>query len=233
MPAKNSVKQYAEDGIYHVYNRGVEKRLIFLEDRDYKTFLYFLKFYLSPEEKVNPKTKIPNLMNLSDEVSLLAYCLMPNHFHLLIQQKKRDSMVKLMRRVNTNYVMFFNDSNRRVGPLFQGVYKAILIETDEQLLHVNRYIHRNPLDLVRVEPSRGFNPHAELLRYPYSSYRDYLGRRSTSWVKPTPILSIFGNTNAPLTHRYRSYQSFMEETDEETIHSNTYLNFFIDSEDPK
>lgn len=225
MPPKNSVKLYIENGHYHVYNRGVEKRIVFLDDRDYKMFLHFLKFYLDPEEKIDHDTGIPNRMSLADEISLLAYCLMPNHFHLLVKQTKKDGLTKFMRRISTNYVMYFNKRYQRVGPLFQGIYKAVLIDTDDLLLHVNRYIHRNPVEL-----SGGINPISALTDYPYASYGDYVGIRHTRWVQTQPILSYFGkNKNKTfLARKLRSYKAFVQFDDEG---QDDYRNIFIDSED--
>lgn len=224
MPPKNSVKLYIENGHYHVYNRGVEKRIIFLDDRDYKTFLHFLKFYLDPEEKTDRHTGIPNRMSLADEISLLAFCLMPNHFHLLVKQTKKDSLTKLMRRISTNYVMHFNKRYQRVGPLFQGIYKAALIDTDDLLLHVHRYIHRNPIELIG-----GINPISALADYPYSSYGDYVEKRHSAWVQTQPILSYFGKNKALLAKKHQSYEAFVR-LDEDG--QDDYGSIFIDSEDP-
>src|SRR3989344_7029915 len=110
MPARNSLKQYLENGYYHLYNRGVEKRLVFLDHQDYSVFLSYLKDYLlpknvkelssklaSPNISYNEKDKIIKLLrmnNFSAEITLLAYCLMPNHFHFLIKQKNAESIDK-------------------------------------------------------------------------------------------------------------------------------------------
>lgn len=202
MPRKNSLKTYIEDGYYHLYNRGVEKRDIFLNDCDYKVFLHFLKEYLQPlsSEDLNPFKQPKSLAN---EISLLAYCLMPNHFHLLVKQKIKNGITRLMSRIGTNYVMYFNKRYDRVGPLFQGVYKAVLVETDGQLLHLSRYIHSNPLEIE----DKNFE---KLIDYPYSSYRDYLGNRKTEWVKSAEILSFFKSRKRIGLVDYLSYQSFVE-----------------------
>ena len=210
MPCKNSRKSFLENGYYHLYNRGVEKRTIFLDEHDYKVFLYLLKAYLDPDEKINQKTSLVNPMNLSDEVDLLAFCLMSNHFHLLIHQNKKNGISKIMQRVLTNYVMYFNKRYKRVGPLFQGVYKAVLVESENYLLHVSRYIHRNPLGIYRVSPLPGSDP---LVAYPYSSFGDYLGVRSSRWVKPSSILEYFSSNDMPLMKKFKSYKDFVTEKD--------------------
>lgn len=153
MPGGNARKQYAENSYYHIYNRGVEKRLIFQDSQDYGVFLSYLKEYLSPknEEELRNKLsdfnisykerdkilKLLRLNNFADEISLLAFCLMPNHFHFQIKQIGELSIDKFMNSFGTRYSMYFNRKYKRVGPLYQGVYKAVLITTDEQLLHLS------------------------------------------------------------------------------------------------
>lgn len=206
MPRKNSLKTYVAGGYYHLYNRGVEKREIFLDAQDYKTLLYFLKQYLQPPslEGLKPFRQ----KSLAGEISLLAYCLMPNHFHFLVRQSAKDGITKLMNRIGTNYGMYFNKRYERVGSLFQGVYKAVLIDNEARLLHLSRYIHINPYGIE----NRSFG---KLVDYPYSSYGDYLGTRGARWVEPQEILSYFKSgkrlPGAMAGADYLSYQSFVED----------------------
>lgn len=223
MPAKNRVKQYVEDGYYHLYNRGVEKRRIFLDDQDYRVFLHLLRFYLSPIERPNehpltgltgfqPVRKRP-ITNLHGEVKLLCYCLMPNHFHLLLKQTSKNGMEKLARKLLTTYVLYFNRRYDRIGPLFQGVYKAAIVQTDEHLIHVTRYIHQNPT------LTKGF-----LSEYPYSSYANYLGEKKNEWLDTAPVLSLFKDPKKGEMGlgEFRNYKDFVElhETDPEEIIGN-------------
>ena len=161
MPAKNAIKEYHENGYYHLYNRGVNKGLIFSDDHDYKTFLYYLKLYLCSEElqveylKLFPSRK---LKNYCDRLKLLAYSLMPNHFHLLVWQKDADAINHFMRSLIVKYAMYFNKKYKRIGPLFQGVYKAVQVENEQQLIYLSKYIHRNPIVLTSgrvLEITRG------------------------------------------------------------------------------
>lgn len=193
MPAKNSVKQFIENGYYHLYNRGVEKRNIFLDQQDYAVFLHYLKQYLDPTLSV--KGSDPH--SLSAEIELLSFCLMPNHFHFLAKQNKKNSITQLMRAVCTNYVMYFNKKYNRVGGLFQGKYKGILIETDVYLLHLSRYIHLNP----------GSDPRL----YSYSSYTYYLGWRNATWIKTEEILAYFKTAQRTSLKDCLSYESFVED----------------------
>jgi putative transposase len=208
MPAKNVLKTYVDEGYYHIYNRGVEKRKIFLDDQDYKVFLKYLKLYLDPPMEIPFRTvtignytfKAPAkpLKNYNNQLELLAYCLMPNHFHLLLKQKPRDTIEFFMRSLGTKYSTYFNKRYDRVGSLFQGPYKAVLIENDDYLLHLSRYIHLNP---VKDSP----------LHMAFSSYADYLGKRNTSWINTKTILVYFKTAQKTNFKDILSYQSFVED----------------------
>ena len=210
MPKKNSLKVYVEGGYYHIYNRGVEKRKIFEDNRDHKVFLNNLKESLSPPPKPEdvkitftlqglPFKGVPRLpKNFYKEIDLLAYCLMPNHFHLLIKQTNSGSMQSFMSSICTRYSMYFNKKYSRIGRLFQGPYKAVLVTEEPYLLHLSRYIHLNPSE------------YKDNLTLAYSSYADYLGKRNTVWVKPDMVLSFFNQTTIPELEKFNSYKDFVE-----------------------
>ena len=149
MPCRNIIKTYNSNSYYHIYNRGVEKRKIFIDDQDYATFESLLKRYLS--NKPTKDSRGRNYIFLGGEVSLIAFCLMPNHFHMIIYQTELDSMTKLLRSVCSSYVTYFNNKYNRVGALFQGNFKAIQIKDESYLLFLTRYIHRNPADYLEYE----------------------------------------------------------------------------------
>ena len=209
MPARNSTKAYVENGYYHIYNRGVEKRIIFLDQQDYAVFLSYLKDYLLPknekelyERLSNPSVsskekdkalKLLHLNNFSQEITLLSYCLMPNHFHFFIKQKSANAIDKFMNSLATRYTMYFNRKYKRVGTLCQDVYKAVLINSEAQFLHLSRYIHKQALAL-KNQPC---------------SYPEYLGLRQTLWIKPDEIISFFSKTNPSL-----SYRNFVEQPED-------------------
>ena len=192
MPAKNSIKQFIENGYYHLYNRGVEKRNIFLDDQDYAVFLSYIKQYLEPNTGSDPKS-------LADDVDLISFCLMPNHFHFLAKQKTIDGITKFIRAICTNYVMYFNKKYDRVGTLFQGKYKGILLDNDVYLLHLSRYIHLNPTKI-------GSDP-----KNSYSSYNYYLGKKHADWLKPEEIMSFFKSARKTSLKDYLSYESFVDD----------------------
>lgn len=188
MPSRNTVREYEIGGYYHVYNRGVEKRIIFLDDQDYTVFIGLIKKYLAGEE-VARKNRHP-YSRLDKEVQLLAYCLMPNHFHLLLYQTSEDGITRFMRRLATGYVMYFNNRYRRVGGLFQGKFKTARINSDSYLQHISRYIHLNPRDYQT---------------WPYSSLTYYRGDKETpAWLNTANILEIFND-------RPQEYMSFVDQ----------------------
>lgn len=223
MPARNSLKQYSENSYYHIYNRGVEKRVIFLDSQDYAVFLNYLKEYLLPkdekglsEQLSNPnigyreKDKILKLLRLNnfyDEIILLAYCLMPNHFHFFVKQKSALSIDRFMNSLCTRYTMYFNKKNKRVGSLYQGVYKAVIVDRDEQFIYLSQYIHKQAIHSAsQGEALRGWEWEQP------SSYPEYLGKRKTEWVHPEEVLAYFSKTNPKL-----SYKAFVEEKDDFTV----------------
>lgn len=210
MASKNSVKPDVEGAYYHAYNRGVEKRRIFENTQDYKVFLKYLKEYLSPpslKDDVKRKFTVKDTVfkgvprqpnNYYKEIELISFCLMPNHFHFLIRQNNKGTMKKFLHSLLLRYSMYFNRKYSRVGPLFQGRYKAVLISKDPYLLHLSRYIHLNPLEYTKD------------ITKAYSSYTDYLGLRNTLWVKPDMILSFFSQAKLPELEKVNTYKDFVE-----------------------
>lgn len=179
---------FQPNSYYHVYNRGHNKQIIFHDYKDYARYLKRLNEYLKKHE-----------------VNLLAYCLMPNHVHLLLFQKGEESIDRFIHRLHTAYTMYFNKKYERVGAVFQGRFKAKLIESDEYLLHVSRYIHINPLETLRAQ-GRALN--SQLEKYPWSSYGDYAHTSDDRICDPSKILAYF-QTNP--TYGKTTYKSFVEE----------------------
>ena len=218
------------DGIYHVYNRGVEKRDIFTKDGDRMRFLYSLIIFNSTEDADNERHYFePNFSNLtevglrySDQKKLVkihAFVLMRNHYHLMIEQVEDNGITTFMRKLGTGYTNYFNKKYERVGALFQGKYKAISLEEQRQFLYLPYYIHLNPLDVVEPEWKNGKinnlkNALKFLETYKWSSHLDYLGEKNFPSILDTNMLSEFyGNES-----RYR-------EGIEEWIRENSYQEF--------
>lgn len=215
MSAKNSIKTYVENGYYHIYNRGINKQTIFNDLQDYNVFLLFLKRYLIPFSNLSKDKNFLKFQptwrtDIYKKIKLIAYCLMPNHFHLLLKQFVREGMTEFMRALSNSYVRYFNETYERIGPLFQGRFKAVLVETTPYLLHLTRYIHLNPItnDLTNSNSSDLFK---RLNEYPYSSYNYFLGKKRAEWVKPEEILECFKSPQRMTPKDYSSYQGFVED----------------------
>ena len=177
MPSRNL--PLVEDAYYHIFNRGVNRQEIFFNKRNYRHFLKALDYYryLKPPisfSRINTlSTKDWENFSMSKfahqkNVSIVCYCLMPNHFHLILQQTSEEGISTFMRRATNSYTKYLNKRENRTGPLFEGVFKSRLIETDQHLLHLSRYIHLNPYTSFLIKN------HEDLLNYPWSSLKDYL-----------------------------------------------------------
>lgn len=199
---------FENNHIYHVYNRGVEKRKIYLDKNDYFRFVHDL-FEFNDE---NPAPllyyKLPSLKSYEVQphridqgprkllVEVLAFCLMPNHFHLLLKQTCDNGIVKFMQKLGTGYAMYFNKKYERVGSLFQGRFKSVHIKREEHLIHMPYYIHLNPLDLIvpewREKEIKGHRKAIKFLEnYRWSSYLDYIGKKNFPSVTQRKFLSEF------------------------------------------
>ena len=153
---------------YHLYNRGNNRGDIFFEPKNYRFFLQRIHEYLT------------------QDFILIAYVLMPSHYHLLIQATT-DNIAHAMQLFGISYTKSINKHYNRVGSLFQGSFRKKLVDTDSYLLHLSRYIHLNPV-------KAGFVSHPE--DWEYSSYQDYLGIRNGKLPKPDIVLSQFDNREA-------------------------------------
>ena len=195
MPYRQTI--FSNDNFYHVYNRGVEKRTIYEDKKDYEVFLEILTYYLIPDKKwpIEIFSRKPQV-KISHSVSLLCYCLMPNHFHLLLKQKKKEGIKSLMHAAGITYSKYFNKKYDRVGSLFQGRFKAKLVETDEYLLQLSKYIHLNPEEFYKKP----------IVSYPYSSYRFYVDGGPKDFIDTKTVLSYFSDK-----HKHLSYRNFVEE----------------------
>lgn len=181
---------FTQDEYYHIFNRGVDKRVIFSSPEEYQRFLYIL--YLSNSSlsfKIDNLTKYEkdSLQIFSTErtdllVSIHAYCLIPNHFHLLISEVTEGGISTFMQKLSTAYTMYFNRKHKRSGCLFQGPFKAVHIEHDTQFKYLFSYIHANPFSTIQKDGSLHINNSEKVLEYPYSSILEYRGQTRTSSV---------------------------------------------------
>jgi putative transposase len=151
---------------YHVYNRGVNKGLVFFSDRNYQFFIDRMLKYLRPNSEI------------------IAFCLMPNHYHLLIKVESDKYMDESLRPLIVSYSKAVNNEQDRTGPLFQGRYQSILIEDDEYLLDCVKYIHLNPVKAHLVSSPE---------KWKHSSYLNYIGKGVTAFINTSIVLSFFDN----------------------------------------
>lgn len=204
------------DEIYHLYNRGVEKREIFLDKQDHFRFInclaefndtnfalpsnirYLLRNPSQADSRCLEDCLGVQLLNngriKSPLVDILAFCLMPNHYHLLVRQLADKGISRFMQKLGTGYTNYFNLKNKRVGSLFQGRFKAVLADKEDHFRYLTLYIHLNPLDIVTPEwrvgkvkdtaKALGF-----LKDYRWSSYHDYIGKNNFPLVTRRDFIS--------------------------------------------
>lgn len=196
----------ATDCIYHVYNRGTDKRKIFLDPSYHSRFISILKHCLiynypysllvrslkTAGSKAQKQRVFQQLETKRIEpfVKIISFCLMPNHYHLTLQQLSDKGVSNFMQRIGNAYTKYFNILQDRSGRLFENTFKAVLVESEEQLIHLTRYQHINPhsLDLTPKE----------LVNYSWSSLPAYLGKKKPSFVNPEMVLSSFKDSQSYL-----------------------------------
>lgn len=178
---------FVNQNYYHIFNRGVEKRRIYLIGRDYKRFIDSMFYYQYSGIKPKFSRFDPKKDKLKNKklVRIAAYCLMPNHFHLLIKQLEDGGISKFMGQLCNSYTKYFNTKNERIGPLLQGNFKSVWVESTEQLLHVSRYLHLNPY-VAGLLNKESF--------YPYSSLQEYI-QGETGVLNNELVLDQFETAN--------------------------------------
>ncbi len=218
MPAKYRLKDYKVDSYYHIYSKGIDGRKIFEDEEDYLFFERLMETYTSDAEPESGpyKQARPSMlahkkkMSLMGNVEIGAYCLMPDHYHILVHQRQRNAITQLMRRINTAYVMYFNRKYRRKGTLFEGNYKAVRIDDETALVYLSKFIHLNPVSRVvkrfgPVETVMGTRPE----EYLHSSYNTYIGTKHNKWIYPVP-----GTYD---TEKYRRFSEDVRESGEKYL----------------
>ncbi len=178
---------FAPGEYYHLYNRGTEKRNIFTSRAGRDRFLALL-YFANQDAPVDLKLQGSTLLEATEQreesplIEIVCYCLMPNHFHLLVREIEDDGISKFMQKLTTGYTMYFNKRYERNGALFQGRFKATHVDDDRYLRYIISYIHLNPVKLIEPkwkEDGITNRAHAErfLEQYTDSSYLDYLGKK--------------------------------------------------------
>lgn len=188
--------------IYHIFNRGIASQPTFIDKRDYQRAMDTIFYY----QNVNLPVKYSRFLSLSLEerndileklrnqkeflVEIIALCLMPNHFHLLIRQLIDNGISHFVSNFTNSYTRFFNTKRERTGPIFEGKFKSVRIETEEQLLHVSRYIHLNPYTAFILKKME------DLENYSYSSFNEYVKNSTPAFYAKDIVLSNFKSREA-------------------------------------
>lgn len=170
---------------YHVFNRGVNKLPIFLGVYDYRRFLKSMFYYQIEGPKPRFSLFSPLIHKIDQNKKIVefgCFCLMPNHFHMLIKQTKDNGITEFLGKFSNSYTRYFNTKHGRIGPILQGEFKSVLVTSNEQLLHLSRYIHLNPLASSVTQDLDG---------YLWSSYPEYRGFTQTNYCNKGIILDQF------------------------------------------
>jgi len=175
-------EEFCSGTYYHLFNRGVNKEPIFFERENYLFFLRQMRKYFTNKFLI-----------------IVAYCLMPNHYHLLIHLKTTE-LSSIVQRFALSYSKAINKRFNRVGSLFQGPFKAVQVDKNKYLLQLSRYIHFNPVDAGLVNKPEAWE---------FSSYRDYIALRKGTLIEPEIVLSQFASP--------QNYQKFVQDYQEENI----------------
>lgn len=192
----------ATNETYHIINRGIASQPTFIDSKNYQRAVECLRYYQNKKPPIKysrylqlAKGRRAALLDILAKekqflVEIIAYCFMPNHFHLLLKQLADNGISKFVSNFTNSYTRYFNTKNERNGPIFQGRFKAKRIETEEQLLHVSRYIHLNPFSSYVVKSLK------DLEKYPYSSLLEYLDDGGANFCSKEMIADNFKNEGA-------------------------------------
>ena len=212
--------EFAEQEYYHIYNRGVDKRTIYTTPSEYRRFLDLL-YAANGTHDVDMRHIAQNFRSVYDWdrgdeiVAIGAFCLMPNHFHILLTPLKEGGVAKYMSKLSTSYAMYFNRRHERTGALFEGKFKAKHADTDEYLKYLYAYIHLNPVKLIQSDwKENGIRDvkkaYEYSARYPYSSLSYYLNENEERIVSPNYFPEYF-STAADHTEELLSWLYWDEE----------------------
>jgi|ERR1035437_582806 putative transposase len=204
------------DEYYHIFNRGSNKQVIFYDKNDRLRFLFLVLYFQSDITFSNIGRSIKEfvqhrVLNKEAEeivkkrtVELVAFCLMPNHFHLVVKNVEETGIANYMQRVQNSYTKYFNTKYKKSGHLFQGPYKAVHIQDDKQLLYLSAYIHRNPRELKGLLGKEN--------AFQWSSYQDFIGdNRFGALLLPDIIANQFDNK--------KQYDVFVKESSAKLLQS--------------
>jgi putative transposase len=217
MPYRKTI--IANGEIYHIFNRSVARQPIFLSNTYYQRALEVLTYYNNLNAPVRyshfsrlpatSKNEILESLNKENQklVQILAFCLMPNHVHFLIKEIREKGISTFMRKFQNSYAKYFNTKTERSGSVFQSMFKAVRILTDEQLIHVARYIHLNPVTAFIL---KDFD---QLINYPWCSFSIYIEKNNSDLVNKEVIMGYFSTIKdlVEFTKNQVDYQRRLDE----------------------
>jgi len=211
---------FANEEYYHIYNRGVDKREVFLDDADYVRFLKDLRDFnddLIREERLRRQNVAKSELNSESELSsdkrlveIIAYCLNPNHYHLILKQVSKKGIEKFMHKISTGYTNYFNKKYERSGALFQGRFKSVHIDSDEYLLYLSAYVNRNNF-------IHGYSSAKD--EWQYCSILDYLGKRKGTLCKKGIIINQFNDGE---------YKNFLDKNSEHLKEKKDLARYYLE-----
>ena len=215
--------------IYHVFNRSVARQPILTTQRNCQRILDLINFYRFPNTNVRyshfarlstelKQQFLDDLTKQNQQVEIVCFTLMPNHYHFLIRQKSENGISNFIRHLQNGYAKYFNLKNERSGAVFQAMFKAVRIENEEQFIHIARYIHLNPLT------SYVLNNIEQLNSYPWNSYMDYLQENTHSFIDPTFLTNLFGSKTKlqEFTENQIDYQRSLAQIFHLTLEDHSY-----------
>jgi putative transposase len=204
--------------LYHVLNRGVDKRTIFEDTQDHARFVHDMFEFNSTKKSKNLCRRVPmsdvgrHSLGREKLVDIHAWCLMKNHYHLLLSECVEGGISEFLKKLNGGYAKYFNEKNSRVGALFQGKTKKVIIDTDAHFLYILHYIHLNPLDFSKTNAywrsgtiRNSLTALQYLEEYRWSSYLDYIGLKNFPSILTTDLYrSVFTDYRKTLQQYVRS-----------------------------
>lgn len=197
--------------IYHIFSRSIANYRIFNNDYEFNRMLQLIKYYQREndlkfsnfiESRLVQKEGFNNVLEIISSnkdklVEIIAYCLMPTHIHLIVKQVQNNGISNYMRKILNSYSCYFNTKYERKGPLWESKFKNVLVDSDEQLLHLTRYVHLNPVTASMIN-----NPDD----WPFSSYKEYLMEDDNIICRSKDILEIKPSTYRKFVNDQISYQ---------------------------
>ncbi|MFH1601791.1 MAG: transposase [Candidatus Shapirobacteria bacterium] len=181
---------------YHIYNRSIEQQPIFSNKLNSKRILELIDYYRFKDNPLrfshynrlpaqNKNNYLDSLYASPEKIKIFSFSIMPSHYHFLIRQELDHGIIDFIRLLQNSYAKYFNIKNRRNGPLFQGPFKGIRVESEEQFTHLSRYIHLNPLSSYVLKQEK------ELKDYKLNSYMDYISGSPRPFIETEAIMGFF------------------------------------------